>query len=89
MFSPCRYRSFENIRSVVLRNGRSFFGVLLIDGKIRRLTPRKCARVQGFPESFIFHPKVSIARKQFGNSIAVPVVTAIVGAMIEHKVLSM
>jgi len=52
-------------------------GLYLIRGKLRTLTPRECARVQGFPDSFIPHKKPAIAKRQFGNSMAVPVVAAI------------
>ncbi|MBT0812369.1 DNA (cytosine-5-)-methyltransferase [Litoribacter ruber] len=40
----------------------------------RKLTPRECARLQGFPEEFILHPSNSSAYKQFGNSVAIPVI---------------
>lgn len=43
----------------------------------RKLTPRECARLQGFPESFIIPVSDTQAYKQFGNSVAVPVVRAI------------
>lgn len=45
---------------------------------IRRLTPREWARLQGFPDNFIFEGIVSDAQayKQFGNSVAVPAVKA-------------
>lgn len=52
-------------------------GLYLIAGKPRKLTPRECARMQGFPDSFQPHPSTFHARKQFGNSVAVPVVAAI------------
>jgi len=52
-------------------------GLYFIDGKIRKLTPRECARVQGFPESFKIHPLKTEAYKQFGNSVAVNVIDAI------------
>jgi len=41
------------------------------------LTVRECARMQGFPESFKPHARPGIAKRQFGNSVAVPVVSAI------------
>lgn len=45
------------------------------DGKNpRMLTPRECARLQGFPEDFILHKSKSVAYKQFGNAVTVPVV---------------
>lgn len=52
-------------------------GLYLVSGKPRRLTVRECARMQGFPESFKPHARHGIAKRQFGNSVAVPVVTAI------------
>ena len=47
-------------------------------GNPRRLTERECARLQGFPESFIIN-RVSgcQAYKQLGNSVCVPVIKAI------------
>jgi len=45
----------------------------------RKLTPRECARLQGFPEQFIIPVSDTQAYKQFGNSVAVPVVRAVAG----------
>lgn len=43
-----------------------------IYGKEKRyITPRECARLQGFPESFIIDPSDKNAYKQFGNSVCV------------------
>ena len=47
----------------------------------RRLTPRECARLMGFPDSFRIPVSDTQAYKQFGNSVAVPVVAAIARAM--------
>lgn len=43
----------------------------------RRLTPRECARLQGFPENFIIPVSDTQAYQEFGNSVAVPVIHAI------------
>ncbi len=43
----------------------------------RKLTPRECARLQGFPEKFILPSSNAAAYHQFGNSVAVPVIQAI------------
>jgi len=40
----------------------------------RRLTPRECARLMGFPESFRIPVSDTQAYRQFGNSVVVPVV---------------
>lgn len=50
----------------------------------RKLTPRECARLQGFPESFIIPVSDAQAYKQFGNSVAVPVVRAIASQLISE-----
>lgn len=44
---------------------------------IRRMTPKEWSRLQGFPDNFIIHSSDSQAYKQFGNSVAVPVVAAV------------
>lgn len=46
---------------------------------IRKLTPRECARLQGFPESFILPKSQADAHlyKQIGNSVTVPVIARI------------
>ena len=43
----------------------------------RKLTPRECARLQGFPEEYILPSSNAASYKQFGNSVAVPVIEAI------------
>lgn len=43
----------------------------------RKLTPRECARLQGFPENFKIANSDTRAYKQFGNSVVVPLVGAI------------
>lgn len=52
-------------------------GLYLVKGKPRALSPRECARMQGFPESFAPHSNPAVALRQFGNSVAVPVVSAL------------
>ena len=47
----------------------------------RRLTPNECRRLMGFPEDFKIVVSDTQAYKQFGNSVAVPVVSAIASNM--------
>jgi len=47
------------------------------DKNPRRLTPRECARLMGYPDEMKIVCSDTRAYKQFGNSVAVPVVTAI------------
>ena len=48
----------------------------------RKLTPREAARLQGFPENYIIPVSDTQSYKQFGNSVAVPVIFAIAKAII-------
>lgn len=59
-------------------------GFYLIDNKPRQLTPRECARMQGFPEKFQLDPCSGRAKKQLGNAVAVPVVAAVATAANTH-----
>jgi DNA (cytosine-5)-methyltransferase 1 len=62
-------------------------GLYLVNGKVRKLLPRECARIQGFPEEFIISKNNSQAYKQFGNSVAVNVLQSIIKRIIDLKCL--
>ncbi len=47
------------------------------NGKVRRLTPRECARLQGFNEDFVIPVSDTQAYKQFGNAVTVNVSKAV------------
>jgi DNA (cytosine-5)-methyltransferase 1 len=49
----------------------------------RRLSVNECRKLQGFPEEFQFNVSDAQAKKQLGNSVAVPVIDKIVHNMIE------
>jgi len=49
----------------------------------RKLTPRECARLQGFPENFKIVVSDTKAYQQFGNSVVVPLVTKIAEKIIK------
>lgn len=54
-----------------------------LDKNPRKLTPRECARLQGFPENYIVdavsHGQIY---KQFGNSVCVKVIEAVAGQLV-------
>ncbi len=52
-------------------------GGYLIDGKTRRLHPRECARLMGFPDTYELHPNKNQAYKQLGNSVIIDVLQLI------------
>jgi DNA (cytosine-5)-methyltransferase 1 len=52
------------------------------------MTPREWARLQGFPDSFQIVVSDVQAYKQFGNSVAIPVVEAVAKEVIKALDLS-
>lgn len=49
----------------------------------RRLTPRECARLQGFPDSFKIPVSDTQAYRQFGNSVVVPLMENVAKLIVE------
>lgn len=62
-------------------------GIYRINNKIRRLKPRECANIQGFPEYFVLSDSDSQSYKQFGNSVAVNVLQSILKRIIDQECL--
>lgn len=52
-------------------------GGYFINGRVRKLHPRECARLMGYPDSFILSEKENQAYKQLGNSVVVNVLQAV------------
>lgn len=48
-------------------------GGYLVNGKPRKLHPRECARLMGFPDTYKISSKPNKAYQQFGNSVVVDV----------------
>ena len=58
-------------------------GLYLINGQIRRLSPRECARLMGFPDSFVCDENRNQAYKQFGNGVVIDVLQHILNEVEE------
>jgi DNA (cytosine-5)-methyltransferase 1 len=52
-------------------------GLYKIGDSVRRLSPRECARLTGFPDEFKLHPSPHQCYRQFGNCLVVNVVSSI------------
>lgn len=52
-------------------------GGYLINGKTRRLHPRECARIMGYPDNYSICSNANQAYKQFGNSVVIDVLQLI------------
>ncbi|MFP3553585.1 DNA (cytosine-5-)-methyltransferase [Paraburkholderia sp. SIMBA_049] len=50
----------------------------------RRLTPRECARLMGFPDTYRIPVSDTQAYRQFGNSVVVPVMREVARIMLPH-----
>ncbi|CRH89534.1 Modification methylase HpaII [Chlamydia trachomatis] len=64
-------------------NDRRNWDSYMVDGEVRRLTPKEGLRMQGFPDSFVFPVSEAQAMKQLGNSVAVPAIQATAKKMME------
>lgn len=63
-------------------------GGYLINGKTRKLHPRECARIMGYPDSYKICESSNQAYKQFGNSVVIDVLQLIaiqIGEAIKKK----
>ncbi len=49
----------------------------------RRLTPRECARLQGFPDNFLIPVSDNQAYRQFGNSVVMPLIHSIAQQLVK------
>lgn len=63
--------------------------ILISQGKSkrpRRLTPRECARLMGYPDSFKIPVSDTQAYRQFGNSVVVPVIREVARIMVPRVI---
>jgi DNA (cytosine-5)-methyltransferase 1 len=50
----------------------------------RKLTPRECARLMGFPDTFKIPVSDTQAYRQFGNSVVIPVINSVAKLMVPY-----
>ena len=50
---------------------------VVVNNQPRRITPRECARLQGFPNWIQLHPDEYAAYRQLGNAVTVPVIKTV------------
>ena len=55
------------------------------DGIARRLTPRECARLQGYPDTYKLLADDCAVYKQMGNGVSVPVIKAVISDFISKN----
>ncbi|MDB5258805.1 MAG: DNA-methyltransferase Dcm [Candidatus Taylorbacteria bacterium] len=82
------YIATEYVEGETLEEYRlNFISSILTKKKLRQVTPKEAARIQGFPKDFKIHPNHTHAHKQFGNSVSPPVVKALMKKIIATGVL--
>ena len=62
-------------------------GIYLVNKKIRKLSPRECARITGFPDNFSLSDNKNHSYKQFGNSVVVNVLDFILKEIMKTNLL--
>jgi len=70
-------RYYKDGSEILIKRGNGYLNP-------RRLTPRECARLMGFPDSYHIPVSDSQAYKQFGNSVVVPVISELASKIIKQ-----
>ena len=63
-------------------------GLYLVNNKLRKLSPRECARITGFPDNFSLSENKNHSYKQFGNSVVVNVLDFILKEIMKTNFIS-
>ena len=83
-FEVFKFLDPESISVTLTSSDANRLGVIQ-NNRARHITPRECARLQGFPDSFKLHPFDTWSYKQFGNSVSVPVVEAVFNEFVKNN----
>lgn len=74
----------SKVKNALRANASKSSHAVVEQSVVRRLTPKECERLQGFPDDWTSGQADSHRYKQMGNAVAVPVVNWIVGRLIEE-----
>ena len=66
---------------------KNFIEKIFKKNKMRLITGRESARLQGFPEKFIIHENDRTAKKQFGNAVPTTVVYNLMKQILIYKLI--
>ena len=82
-FEVFKFLDPESISITLTASDTNRLGIVQ-NGKARKLTPRECARLQGFPDTYKLLDNDNAVYKQMGNAVSVPVIEAVVTDLIEN-----
>ncbi|MEN9911746.1 MAG: hypothetical protein RI956_190 [Pseudomonadota bacterium] len=88
---PNRIYSIEGTHPTISSqetSGRFFIYIPKLDS-VRKLTVSECYKIMGFNDDFIKHQTLGEQYRQIGNSVAVPVITAIAESIKEQGLLNL
>lgn len=77
-----RYDGVTNTLTGVEKDNRLF-----VAGNIRRLTPKECERLQGFPDNWTAGVSDTQRYKQLGNAVTVNVIYEVAKRLIERRII--
>ena len=83
-FEVFKFLDPESISVTLTSSDANRLGVIQ-HNRARHITPRECARLQGFPDTFKLNPSDTWSYKQFGNSVSVPVVEAVFDEFVKRN----
>jgi DNA (cytosine-5)-methyltransferase 1 len=84
---PNRIYSAEGTHPTLAAGETSGRYWILEGDRIRKLTLRECYRLQGFPDSFKLCQSQTQAYKQVGNSVPIPMIGAVISALLTQDLL--
>jgi DNA (cytosine-5)-methyltransferase 1 len=83
-FEVFKFLDPESISITLTASDTNRLGIIQ-DGRARKMTPRECARLQGFPDTYKLLDNDNAVYKQMGNAVSVPVIEAVITDLIENN----
>lgn len=83
-FEVFKFLDPESISITLTATDTNRLGIVQ-NGRARKLTPRECARIQGFPDSYKLLDNDNAVYKQMGNAVSVPVIETVITDLIKNN----
>lgn len=81
--------ALENVKGKNVNEYKSnFINNIYKKKRYRPISSREAGRLQGFPYNFAVHPNETIAKKQFGNAVSIPVIFNLVNEVLKTGIIN-